>query len=59
MLLNKASRMRCFENLYEKVSETLIKDNASYDCLYDLVLDKEESLTFFKLKKIDKINKFT
>ena len=41
-----------FEKFKEKNSETLIGDNESkgYDCLFNLVFDFEEALTFFQFK---------
>ena len=41
----------CLENLYEKVSEALIGDNASkgYYCLWGVAFDFEEALTSFKI----------
>ena len=41
------ARKSCFEISYEKVSETLIEDNAGkyYYCLCDLFFDFEEVLT--------------
>ena len=41
------TRKACFENIYEKVSETLIQDNVagSYNCQCDLFFDFEKALT--------------
>ena len=52
--------MACFENFYEKVSETLTGGDSryDYDCFCYLVFNIEESLTSFKFKNFDDIIKF-
>ena len=45
----------CYENLYENISETLIRDNVGivYDCLGDLVFNFKKAITPFKFKIFD------
>ena len=57
---NHNGMQACFEKLFEKSSETLIRDNVNkvYECLCDLFSDFQEALTHFKLKTFDWTLKF-
>ena len=45
----------CFKNLFEKVSEILIRDTVGkvYDSLWNLLFDFEGALTSDKFKRFD------